>query len=169
MLRANLSNTSRRILMIDRDAATHHEAGHAVIARALGVDVRCVEIGAALDDLGSCIHTIPAAADLDIMITMAGPLAESRYMGQPVDWIDWGHRDDATVRELLPRAERSREALEIKTAAMIDEHWRAIGFVADELSIIGRIDGAYLDELIAAAAFAARPGMLHDVKQLAAI
>jgi|ERR1700722_10954044 len=133
------------------EAACHHEAGHAVIARVLGVPVRCVEIAAAPDDLGSCIHTIPAAADLDIMITMAGPLAESRCTGQPVDWIDWGHRDDATIRELLPRAERSREALEIETAAMIDEHWRAIGFIADELLTIRRIDGEYLDELIAAA------------------
>jgi hypothetical protein len=81
-------------------ALAHHEAGHAVIARALGLELDSVTIipDLDLDTLGLCTHESPTnnalilypddyatllpAIEKGVMVTLAGLHAECRYTGQ---------------------------------------------------------------------------------------
>lgn len=79
--------------MINREAAAYHEAGHALVALVVGVDVRRVTVlarkrrvrGAVIQSLGAtytsfpCGHPELLAGKKDAVLKLAGPLAEERY------------------------------------------------------------------------------------------
>lgn len=89
-------------------ATAYHEAGHAVVARYLGVEVLSVEIHD--DNSGVCRH-VPLQADLELLpdedarriveprvvIYFAGQLAEARFLGQHPETFDGHEIDDESA------------------------------------------------------------------------
>jgi hypothetical protein len=117
----------------ERKATAWHEAGHAVIAYRLGVEIIGVTIVPYREYAGSCLrlHTDPERA---IQIALAGSLAETRISPDDDAEYDDGDYDTASglardlagsdgARELLRHMERS-------TRRLVDQHWAEIERVA---------------------------------------
>jgi ATP-dependent Zn protease len=136
------------------DAATaYHEAGHAVIALALGRGVHQVSILPERELLGLCEFRKgsyrPSAdwLESEILIALGGIAAEARHTGEYA-W-DAAARDQQYVHRLaVERAGEARaEKLERRLLAKVDhllakdEHWRAVELMADELMKRGTISG----------------------------
>jgi hypothetical protein len=131
-----------------RKRVAYHEAGHAVIARALGIRVREV---VADDEIGQTrfVKGQSAPSSSGLVIAMGGPIAESVYLGKPL----WPCGTDRTIaREAMAGITgRSRQAYRRAARRGIRHHWAVIERVAAELIRVGEIDGRRLDELIAEA------------------
>ena len=138
----------------------HHEAGHAVIARKLGLEVTYVTIIPDLDYSGfvdfqnatyparnADLATQISAIEKDVMVKLAGPAAESRYRPPSErEAAGWWHYARKAVTALVRLAielkhgvawepERAElfDQLSIQTEIMVDEHWPAIQRVAHGL------------------------------------
>ena len=76
--------------MVNKREIAHHEAGHAVIARVLGVEVEYATLATLDGDLGqvltrSAAHASPndlVAYEKDAMVSLAGPLTQAGYRYQ---------------------------------------------------------------------------------------
>lgn len=127
-------------------ATAYHEAGHAVVALALGRPVQKLSIKPAERWLGRCeFHKGRFAAYKDlkeaqILILLAGLAAEARHTGR-YGWDGAAHDLDV-VRSLLGtragddrRAERLESRLLDKTEHLLDrpELWLAVEQIAAEL------------------------------------
>ncbi len=136
------------------DAATaYHEAGHAVIALALGRPVQHVSILPDRQQLGHCKFGQGrgrAAADWlerEILIALGGIAAEARHTGDYA-W-DGAARDQQYVFRLaVERAgERQAERLQRRLLAKAEHilgktgHWQAVELIAAELLRCGAISG----------------------------
>ena len=134
-------------------ATAYHEAGHAVVALALGRPVAAVSV---LPDglfAGICKFGKKAFRptedwlEREMLIALGGIAAEAKWTGK----YSWGgaDRDLRYVRTLSiqrageARAERLERRLLAKTEHLLaqDEHWRAVEFIAAELVIRGSISG----------------------------
>lgn len=130
----------------DDVATAYHEAGHAVIALALGCPVQKLSIKPAERWLGRCefrkgrFAAYKDLAEAQILILLAGLAAEARHTGR-YGWDEAAHDLDL-VRSLLGaraaddrRAERLELRLLDKTEHMLDrpELWLAVERVAAEL------------------------------------
>ena len=136
------------------DAATaYHEAGHAVVALALGRPVQHVTIHPDREHLGLCQFGKGATRPTDdwlereILIALGGLAAEARHTGNYA-WEEAG-KDRRYVRALcVQRAgERQAERLERRLLAKA-EHllarsglWKAVELIAGELLKRGAISG----------------------------
>jgi len=134
-------------------ATAYHEAGHAVVALALGRPVHRVSVLPNRDRLGQCefgkTPTRPTAdwAEREMLISLAGLAAEARHTGT-YGW-DEADRDLRHVRRLLldRGRERAAERVEKRLLAKVeylladDGHWRAVELVAAELLVQGVISG----------------------------
>ena len=108
------------------EAIAHHEAGHAVIGRVLGIEVEFVTITPDIDFAGSCTSdyamylaffandaTRLSAIEKDTIVTLAGPIAEVV----------------TTMMELLPEDLRPEsygelfDRLSFDTEIMVNSHW----------------------------------------------
>jgi len=120
----------------EREIVAHHEAGHAVIARALGVPVECVTIEPYVGHSGIVWH----------------------HKSGPAQFT--GHRlfcagdDEAGIASAMPHLPEPREHYEARAKALVLENWDVIEVVADEL-LIGR--GRLYGEMLDAAIRCARP------------
>ncbi len=143
----------------DEVLTAYHEAGHAVIAYALGGTVHSVQLGGEADDwlperFGDCrIHWHGVSGRQspshwqrrrEVLTLLAGPVAEMIYSGQPYhpaffgpakgDWqLAW-----ALVEPIVPSAPKrvrylEEITLELHRQMRSDSLWAAIGAVADEL------------------------------------
>jgi hypothetical protein len=124
-----------------------HESGHAVVARALGVQV----IRATLD----AVHTRHGAArHAAAIVAFAGPAAELRLMPMTPDHeaAKWGSAWAGDLKNCLrfldaagglPCAPVRREA-----ERLVDRCWRQIERVAAALAERGELSGAEVDEVI---------------------
>ena len=135
------------------EATAYHEAGHAVVALALGRPVHKVSILPNRDRLGWCVFRKGVFRPSDdwvereVLIGLAGLAAEAQRTGT-YDRESAG-RDLRHVRVLaLQRAsERSVERLERRMLAKVehlladDGHWRAVELIAAELLKSGEISG----------------------------
>lgn len=126
-----------------------HEAGHAVIYRALGVPVHhvMVQYGNPVTmhaPYGRCaVVQDDAPPEAVILASLAGNLAEKRAVGTecPInDPEEKGRGDGALVAKALdrlgiPESERDAylRAAEQKAAALLDEHWPKVQAVAEWL------------------------------------
>lgn len=130
----------------DLDAATaYHEAGHAVIALALGRPVQRVSILPDEKRLGWCefkkgvFRPTEDWLEREILISLAGLAAEAQFTGAYA--LDGAVHDLKIVRRLsVQRAgERQAEKLErrmlSKTEHLLSDagHWRAVELIAAEL------------------------------------
>jgi ATP-dependent Zn protease len=139
---------------VEHDPATaYHEAGHAVVALALGRPVHRVSILPNSERLGQCEFRKGLQKrsedfiETEILISLAGMVAEARHTGR----YDHGgaDRDLRYVRKLaLERAsDRAVDRLErrmlAKTEYLLsdDANWRAVEQIAAELLKHGQISG----------------------------
>src|SRR6266851_9830456 len=135
------------------EATAYHEAGHAVVALALGRPVQRVSVLPDREQLGHCefgkgvFRPSEDWLEREILIALGGIAAEARYSGD----YAWGGagRDRLYVRQLaVQRAgERQAERLERRMLAKAEHllakegHWRAVELIAAELLRCGAISG----------------------------
>ncbi len=131
----------------------YHEAGHAVVALALGRPVQRVSILPTSDHLGRCEFRKPVVRPTDdwleqeILIFLAGLAAEAKHTGD-YSW-DGARRDCLHVRRLAVKragekqAERLQRRLLSKVEHMLaqEDHWRAVERIVAELLRCGVISG----------------------------
>jgi ATP-dependent Zn protease len=131
----------------------YHEAGHAVVALAVGRPVHRVSVLPNRELLGKCEFrkgVVRPSADWveeELLITLAGPAAEARHTGR---FCPGGAaRDLRYARKLaVQRAgDRGAERLERRMLAKVenlladDGLWRAVELIAAELVRCGTISG----------------------------
>jgi plasmid stabilization system protein ParE len=136
------------------DAATaYHEAGHAVVALALGRPVHGVSVLANRDRLGLCefkkgvFRPSEDWVEREILIALGGIAAEAIHTGT-YGWEE-ADRDLQYVRDLAERRAGPRQAERLERRMLAKaEHllakpacWRAVEMVAEELLRKGEISG----------------------------
>lgn len=135
------------------EATAYHEAGHAVVALALGRPVHRVSVLPNQERLGQCefrkgvFRPSEDWLEQEILIALAGMAAEARHTGQYAR--DGAGRDLRHVHKLaLQRAgERQLERFERRMLMKVENllagegHWRAVELIAAELMRCGVISG----------------------------
>jgi ATP-dependent Zn protease len=135
------------------EITAYHEAGHAVLALALGRPVQRVSIMPNDDHLGRCefgksvFRPSEDWLEREILISLGGIAAEARLTGNYA-W-DAAARDQQYVHSLaVQRAgERQAERLQRRLLAKAEHllhqegHWRAVELIAAELLRRRRISG----------------------------
>jgi ATP-dependent Zn protease len=131
----------------------YHEAGHAVVAMALGRPVQHVSVLPDRERLGVCefgksvYRPSEDWLEREILIALGGIAAEARFTGN-YEW-DGASRDQQYVRGLSVqragerRAERLERRLLAKTEHILarEGHWRAVELIAAALTERGSISG----------------------------
>lgn len=130
----------------------YHEAGHAVVALALGRPVHRVSVLPNRDRLGQCefgkgvFRPSEDWVEREVMISLGGLAAEARHTGQ-YGWAE-AERDLRHVRKLLAQTtDRAAARVEKRMLAKVenlladDGHWRAVERIAAELLVHGVISG----------------------------
>ena len=134
-------------------ATAYHEAGHAVVALALGRTVQRVSIVPGQGWLGRCefqkgrVRPSEDWLEREILISLAGAAAEARHTGAYA-W-DGAIADLRTVRRLAVQRASERQAarLERRLLAKVEHllgqagHWRAVELIAVELLRCETISG----------------------------
>ena len=134
-------------------ATAYHEAGHAVVALALGRPVLAVSVLPRRQHLGVCEYhkgTFRPSQDWlerEALIALGGIAAEARHTGT----YAWNNavRDREHVRGLAVRrvGERQAERLERRLLAKVEHllgkegNWRAVELIVRELMLRGEISG----------------------------
>ena len=135
------------------EATAYHEAGHAVVALALGRPIHRVSVLPDGQFLGLCrfgkgvFRPSEDWLEREILIALGGIAAEARYTGDYA-W-DAADRDRRYVRQLAAQraGERQAERLERRLLAKAEHllaregHWRAVELIAAELLCQGAISG----------------------------
>jgi hypothetical protein len=145
------------------EATAYHEAGHAVVALALGQPVQRVSVLPQRDHLGRCefakgvFRPSEDWLEREILIALGGLAAEARLTGNYA-W-DMAGRDMIYVQRLtVQRAGRQAEKLERRLLAKVEhllareEHWCAVERIAAELLRRGTISGRAARQLFDEAA-----------------
>lgn len=134
-------------------ATAYHEAGHAVVALALGRPVHRVSVLPNRDRLGQCefgkgvFRPSEDYVEREVMISLGGLAAEARHTGT-YGWEE-ADRDLRHVRRLVLQrgSERAADRYERRLLAKVeylladDGHWRAVERIAAELLKLGVISG----------------------------
>jgi ATP-dependent Zn protease len=134
-------------------ATAFHEAGHAVVALALGRPIHRVSVLPDGQFLGLCqfgksvFRPSEDWLEREILIALGGIAAEARHTGNYA-W-DGAARDQQYVRRLAEQragerqAERLERRLLAKTEHLLaqERHWRAVELIAAELLQRGVISG----------------------------
>jgi hypothetical protein len=169
----------------EREAVAYHEAGHAVIARALGLEVDCVTIipDLDLDTAGLCtrdwatagfyddLATQLSAIEKDVVVSLASSAAECLYLGLSNLERALSGSDLKMAEHLMKLAlERSgRDHSEYdqlfgqfstETEILVGDHWSAIERVANGLLEFFTLNATDVDGLIAGHAIS--DGVTHD-------
>jgi ATP-dependent Zn protease len=136
------------------EATAFHEAGHAVMALALGRPVACVSVLPTRQFLGTCefgkavFRPSEDWLEREMLIALAGLAAEACYSGDYA-W-DGAVRDRDYAEDLaLRRAGNERKAARLLRRALSkaehllgqEENWRAVERIAAELLRAGEISG----------------------------
>jgi hypothetical protein len=136
------------------EATAYHEAGHAVMALALGRPVAYVSVLPTRQFLGTCefgkavFRPSEDWLEREMLIALAGLAAEARFSGDYA-W-DGAARDRDYAEDLaLQRAGTARKASRLlrrilsKAEHLLaqEENWRAIEAMAAELLRVGEISG----------------------------
>ena len=135
------------------EATAYHEAGHAVVALALGRPVRQVSVLPDRQHLGHCefgkgvFRPSEDWLEREMLIALGGIAAEARHTGEYA-W-DGAARDRRYVYQLAVqragerRAERLQRRLLAKAEHLLalEAHWRAVELIVAELLRRGEISG----------------------------
>ena len=134
-------------------ATAYHEAGHAVLALALGRPVQRVSALPNRERLGQCdfrkgvFRPSEDWLEREILIALGGVAAEARHTGTYA-W-DMADRDLQYVRDLAVRRAGERRAGHLASRLLAkaehllaqEGHWRAVELIAAELLRRGAISG----------------------------
>jgi ATP-dependent Zn protease len=135
------------------EATAYHEAGHAVLALALGRPVHAVSILPSRERLGECEYRKPRLRpaedwlEREILIALGGVAAEARFTGTFVREMaatDLRYVHDLAAQRVgQRRAERLERRLLAKAEHLLSQegHWRAVELIAAELMRCGTISG----------------------------
>ena len=151
-------------MAIDRDVVAHHEAGHAVAAHVLGVNVERVAIQSEGDAAGHVVHDYGCnmneiiyeeepdrqwALERAAIISLAGEIAQRRFRAESVE--EWhGGEDRLHVHHVLDNLageadQELRDAWEkvlvIRTERLIAQNWRYVEWLATLLLKQTTIEG----------------------------
>jgi ATP-dependent Zn protease len=135
------------------ESTAYHEAGHAVVALALGRPIHKVSVLPDRERLGECqfgksvFRPSEDWLEREILVALAGLAAEARFTGTYA--LPEAARDLQYVRGLaVQRAgERRAERLERRLLAKVEhllaqeDNWRAVELIAAELMRAGEISG----------------------------
>jgi hypothetical protein len=127
-------------------ARAYHEAGHAVVALALGHEVTALS----LDECHSEFVESPGAWFAGAVVAMAGPAAQMRFAGEPEDVWRWDW-DYATAEQCLGKLVGAT-LLDAAAEAdrLIERHWHTIAWVAASLAE-GEVTPEWLKDAVGAA------------------
>ncbi len=151
----------------DEDIATaYHEAGHAIVAVALGKPVAKLTIERNSMRLGQCQMShrrgqpVKDELEVQLMILLGGVVAEARYTGE-YNW-DGARQDMIGIRRLSrvragsdAQAERLQQKMLSKTDHLLDQsgHWESVVAIVEELkktkSLSGRAVQHVFDSIMA--------------------
>src|SRR5262245_10999339 len=142
---------------MQRERTTFHEAGHAVAAYRLGIEVEFATILPARDSLGhiTCPATVlgPTRAKLEraIKISLAGPMAEALFY--PRYRRQLGSRDYVLAFELTRylTSGRAREFVrhqERETKKLLKRYWKDVKRVARALLKYDELTGTAVKDII---------------------
>jgi len=135
-------------------ATAYHEAGHAIVAVALGKPVAKVTIERNSMRLGQCQMShrrgqpVKDELEVQMMILLAGVVAEARFTGA-YNW-DGARQDMIGIRRLSPtragsdaQAERIQQKLLSKTDHLLDQtgHWESVVAIVEELKKTKSLSG----------------------------
>src|SRR5437764_34053 len=135
------------------EVTAYHEAGHAVVALALGRTIHKVSVLANRERLGECrfgkSHARPADdwIEREILIALAGPAAEARFTGT---FANEEAKEDLRFVRRLALERKSDRAVERYEQRMLDKveymladegTWKAVEAIAAELMKHGEISG----------------------------
>ena len=139
----------------DQDIATaYHEAGHAIVAVALGKPVAKVTIERNSMRLGQCQMShrrgqpVKDELEVQMMILLAGVVAEARFTGD-YNW-EGARQDMMGIRRLSrvragsdAQAERLQQKMLSKTDHLLDQtgHWESVVAIVDELKKTKSLSG----------------------------
>ncbi len=132
----------------DRKVLAYHEAGHAIVALALGY--RCYSV--AVENGGKAVCDEPAEHALALLI--ASFIAESRCRGEDDIWRDEDDRVRAAdlalwiARGDIDTASALLSTVTAQAKARVDEHWPQIEIIANALVEKGRLTGEEISTLI---------------------
>ena len=132
----------------DRKVLAYHQAGHAVVALALGY--RCYSL--AIEDGGKAVCDEPAEHALALLI--ASFIAEAKRTGETDIWRDEDDRVRAAdlalwiTRGDLDTASALLSTVTAQTTARIEEHWSQIETIANALAEKGRLSGEEILTLV---------------------
>jgi len=132
----------------DRNAAAYHEAGHAVVALALGY--RCYSV--AIEDGGRAVCDEPAEHALALLI--ASFIAEAKCTGEADIWRDEEDRVRAAdlalwiARGDMNTASSLLSTVTEQTRARVEEHWAEIETIANALVEKRKLSGEEILTLI---------------------
>jgi ATP-dependent Zn protease len=135
------------------EVTAYHEAGHAVVALAVGRPVHRVSVLPKQDLLGQCqfrkgvVRPSDDWVEQELLIALAGLAAEARHTGTHCP--DGAARDLRYARKLAAQraGDRGAERLERRMLAKVenlladDGLWKAVELIAAELVKCGSISG----------------------------
>lgn len=147
-----------------------HEAGHALMAHYLGIEVHSITVDPDWDDGPNRSGDTQLVWDSQgqsaqefhrkrIMVALAGPVAEMHSTGEPchpgtvAEWGgDWAEARDA-VRNLFPQQKQQLKFLEQTTLEIYqlfdrEEFRAALGDLTDSLLAHETLEGEQVDEII---------------------
>jgi hypothetical protein len=134
-----------------KQEAAYHEAGHAVIAGALGCKVRLVIIDP--NGGGECQCDDPPEGERErkIMLCFAGPAAQRKH--EPGSWKGWHGNDDyrkaVELVQGLGVSDERVSALIRETHGLVEQHWARIERFAHVLLERGTLQAGEIDALFA--------------------
>jgi Peptidase family M41 len=132
-----------------RKALAYHEAGHAVIGYALGLEIEQITIIPNETSLGQCRYrdweTSGPADDLDshLRLILAGAVAEEIAMGAPSRGSDERRALDLALLRSDSEAEAAErvDAARSRIARFLEEHWPVVKALAVALRRDRELDG----------------------------
>jgi hypothetical protein len=157
----------------ERQGTAIHEAGHAVIARALGIKVTSISMhndGVSAARVKSMIPQWRPGLEAELKLTMAGAAAQGRLSTEDVHMstvpelesdyeriivlaanmaavdagLEWDDMAKLDVADLNAFIRRFSD----ETEALVEQHWPAIVRVAKALMVQNWVTGAELDRLM---------------------
>jgi hypothetical protein len=132
----------------DRKAVAYHQAGHAVVAMALGY--RCYSV--AIEDGGRAVCDEPAEHALALLI--GSFVAEAKCTGEADIWRDEDDRVRAAdlalwiARGDMKTASSLLTTVTAQTKARVEEHWAEIETIANALVEKRKLSGEEILTLV---------------------
>jgi hypothetical protein len=131
-------------------AIAHHEAGHSVVAMALGIGIRKLEVRLC----HFCPRNDPVAWWAYAVMALGGPAAEQRYACYPFGIVAmkrnsvWAADYQRACDWLRRRPGVTLAAAEATARHLVGVNWLSIIRIAQALSVLGELDGAALVRVV---------------------